>query len=355
MKMGRCRSYHKREPAARTTSPRGLCRDPGISARLKESRQAARGADSAPAAFVGKGRGVPDVTAREDLMIVRNPFLWGLDRFRLASLAVGSAGRALGGAEAGVAVPAPDVRRIAAADLLHALRRGVDDFMACRTDAIVLCVIYPLAGLVIAKLTFGSGLLPMLFPLAAGFAIIGPFAAIGLYELSRRRERQAEAVRWPDAFQLFASPAFGRIVALGLLLVAIFLAWLGAAYGIYRATLGPEPPVSTEAFLSDVFTTGPGWIMIGAGVGVGFLFALVAFTVGVVSFPLLIARPVSVGTAIATSVRAVAANPGPMALWAVIVAGGLVLGSLPLVLGLIVVLPVLGHATWHLYRRVVAD
>jgi uncharacterized membrane protein len=126
------------------------------------------------------------------------------------------------------------------------------------------------------------------------------------------------------------------------------------AAAVYAVTLGPEAPTSVSDFVHDVFATTPGWTMIGAGVGIGFLFAVVVFAVSVVSFPLLLDREVGLSTAVATSVRAVIANPGPMAVWGLVVAAGLVIGSIPFFLGLVVVLPVLGHSTWHLYRRVVA-
>jgi uncharacterized membrane protein len=134
------------------------------------------------------------------------------------------------------------------------------------------------------------------------------------------------------------------------LLVAIFLTWLVAAETIYEMTLGPEPPTSITAFIRDVFTTGSGWALIVVGVGLGFFFALLVLAISVVSFPLLLDRDVGLDTAVWTSVRAVMANPGPMAIWGLIVAAGLAIASIPLFLGLIVVL---GHATWHLYRKVV--
>jgi uncharacterized membrane protein len=152
---------------------------------------------------------------------------------------------------------------------------------------------------------------------------------------------------------VISSPAFGAILVLGLLLLAVFLFWLLVANLIYEVTLGPKPPASIAAFARDVFTTSQGWTMIVVGMGVGFLFALLVFAISVVSFPLLLDRDVGLGTAISTSIGAVAANPGPMAVWGLIVAGGLVIGSIPAFLGLIFVLPVLGHATWHLYRKVV--
>ena len=156
-----------------------------------------------------------------------------------------------------------------------------------------------------------------------------------------------------DAFGVIRSPGFGAILVLGLVLLAIFLLWLLTANLIYQLTLGPEPPVSLAAFVRDVFTTRTGLEMIVAGVSVGFLFAALVLAISVVSFPLLLDRDVGLSTAVWTSIRAVAANPRPMAVWGLIVAGSLVIGSIPAFLGLIVVMPVLGHATWHLYRKVV--
>lgn len=284
-------------------------------------------------------------------MAIRNPVEWSVDQFRLVAVAVGSVGRAAEGEERAAAPP--QVRRIAAADLVEALRRGFDDFSAYRSDVIFLCLVYPVAGLVLARLAFGYAMLPLVFPLASGFALLGPLAGLGLYEMSRRRESGAH-VGWPDAFGVVGSRSFGAIVALGLWLLAIFALWILAAAIIYSLTLGPAPPAGIGPFLRDVFTTGRGWAMIVVGVGVGFLFACLVLATSVVSFPLLLDRDVGAGTAVATSLRAAATNPGPIALWGLIVAAGLVLGSIPLLLGLIFVMPVLGHATWHLYRRVVA-
>jgi uncharacterized membrane protein len=285
-------------------------------------------------------------------MTIRNPIEWATDQIKLAGLVVGSASRAGVGIEENLAPTLPEVRRLTIADLGDVLAKGLDDFAAYRTDVVFLCVIYPVIGLVMARFAFGYGMLPLLFPLASGFALIGPFAAVGLYEMSRRRERGGN-VAWPDAFGVIGSRSFGAIIVLGLLLVAIFLLWLIAAESIYEVTLGPQPPVSAGSFARDVFTTGAGWTMIVVGIGVGFLFALLVLVISVVSFPLLLDRDVGLGTAISTSMRAVILNPGPMAIWGLIVASGLVVGSIPLFLGLIIVMPVLGHATWHLYRKVV--
>jgi uncharacterized membrane protein len=283
-------------------------------------------------------------------MTIRNPVEWGVDQVRLAGAAVGSAAHAIGEEEAKTA---PAIRRITVADLKDALARGFADFAACRTDIIFLCLIYPVAGMVLWRVAVDFEMLPLVFPLAAGFALVGPLAGISLYEISRRRE-EGRHVALPDAFAVVRSHSFGSILALGLILLLIYAVWLIAALWIYDLTLGPKPPESTAAFAHSIFATPAGWAMIAVGMGVGFLFALLVLVISVVSFPMLLDRDVPLRTAVMTSVRAVMENPVPMAAWGLIVAGGLVLGSIPALLGLIVVMPVLGHATWHLYRKVVA-
>ncbi len=253
---------------------------------------------------------------------------------------------------AGTSVARPLVRRITPSDLLQALARGLDDFAAMPSHAIFLCVIYPLVGLWLISLASGYSMLPLAFPLAAGFALIGPFAAIGLYELSRRREAGLDTTT-SHAFDVRYSPSLGAIIVLGLLLMVIFLIWLAVAESIYVANFGYAAPASISQFVRDVFTTRAGWTLIVAGTGVGFLFAVLVLTISAVSFPLLLDRDVGAAVALYTSIRVVAENPLTMALWGFIVAVLLVMGSVPFFLGLTVVMPVLGHATWHLYRKAV--
>ena len=283
---------------------------------------------------------------------IRNPVEWGLDQLRHVGAGMSNAGHAVHHVEERLHSPAPAVARITVSDLRDALEKGLGDFAAYRSDVIFLCVVYPAIGLMLWRLAAGASALPLLFPLAAGFALVGPLAAVGLYEMSRRREQGGE-ISWATALAVFRAPAFGAIAMLGLILVAIFLLWLAAAEEVYTLTLGPAPPASLGAFLAAIFTTAAGWALIFVGIGLGFLFALAVLVISVVSFPLLLDRDVGLDTAIGTSMRVVKANPGPIAIWGVIVAAALALGSIPFFIGLIVVLPVLGHATWHLYRKVV--
>lgn len=245
----------------------------------------------------------------------------------------------------------PSVRKIGLADLRDALRKGIDDFAAMPTHSIFLIVIYPIVGIILLRLSFGYDVLPIVFPLVAGYALLGPLAAIGLYEMSRRRE-QGLPHSW-EALRVFNLLRVRSIATLGVILMVIFLAWLAAAVIVYQNTFGTWRPTSFAEFGRQVFSTPEGWTLILVGCGVGFLFALLSFAVGVVSFPMLVDRDVGVATAVQTSIRAVAANPVTMAVWGLIVAGALLIGSLPVLIGLTVVLPVLGHSTWHLYRKLV--
>ncbi len=244
------------------------------------------------------------------------------------------------------------VRRIGLADLKDALAKGFDDFYAMPTHAMFLGVIYPIIGLVLARLAFGYSILPLIYPLATGFALVGPFAALGLYELSRRREAGLDTSA-THAFDVLQSSSIGAIAALGLLLLLVFGVWLAIADAIYVADFGYAAPASIGQFVHDALFTAAGWNLIIVGNIVGFCFAVLVLTMSVVSFPLMLDRDVGAAVALLTSIRVVLKNPLTMAVWGLIVAGLLLIGSLPFFLGLTVVVPVLGHATWHLYRKVV--
>ncbi len=245
------------------------------------------------------------------------------------------------------------VRTIHLSDLRQALKLGWDDFKEMPSHAVVLCVIYPILGLVLARAVFGYSVVPLLFPLAAGFALVGPFAALGLYELSSRRERGEQVSAW-DAFDVLRSPSFSAMLGLGTLLLALFVTWVATAQAIYIALFGYGGATGFGAFMQRVFTTPEGWWLTAVGCGVGFLFALVALCISVVSFPLMLDRHVGAIEAMVASLRVAGANPLPIATWGLVVAALLIAGSLPCFLGLAIVIPLLGHATWHLYRRAIA-
>jgi uncharacterized membrane protein len=246
----------------------------------------------------------------------------------------------------------PVIRKVTPSDIKDALARGFDDFREMPSHLLFLGLIYPICGMVLAYVTSQQNVLQLLFPLASGFALVGPFAAIGLYEMSRRRELGLDT-SWRHAFEVIRSPSIPSIIALGLALVAIFALWLAAAQVLYALLFGPMPPASYMAFLTDIFSSGRGWALILIGCFIGFCFAVVAFSISVVAFPLLLDRDVGVGVAVGASVKTVLANPVTMALWGLTVTLLLLIGSLPLFLGLVVVMPVLGHATWHMYRKAI--
>ena len=247
-------------------------------------------------------------------------------------------------------VAVPQVRAIGIADLREALRRGWDDFTASPTQLIFVCALYPVIGFIAARAASGDTK-PLLFPLLAGLSLMGPVAALGMYEISRGREH-GERTSWTTAFQALRSPAIGGIVVLGIVLAVLFALWVGVARTIYAATMGGTVAPTFGAFLGEVFGTPGGWALIVLGNLVGAAFAVIVLSISVVSFPMLLDRVCSPGLAVQTSLRAVARNPVTMAIWGLIVAAILVLGAIPLLVGLAVAMPVLGHATWHLYRRV---
>lgn len=280
---------------------------------------------------------------------IGNPLTWTCSGMAVAGDAAGHALEALGSEE--LSAP-PRTRDIGLEDIATALRKGVEDFMRFRTDVMFMALIYPVVGVLLSTAALDHAFLPLLFPMAAGFLLLGPAAAVGLYELSRRGETEAD-VGWGAAFAALRARNLGPLTAMTAGLGAVFLVWLGTAMTLYNWTLGPGAPASLSGFVLEVLMTDAGWAMIVLGTGIGACFAALVLAGGLISMPMLVDRRVGVPVAVATSLQVARRNPGTVAAWGAVVAVVMGLAMIPAFLGLIVALPVLGHATWHLYRAAV--
>ncbi len=244
------------------------------------------------------------------------------------------------------------IRKIGVKDIQHALREGYDDFTATPSFGVFLILIYPLFAVLLTLLVLGDNLLYLLFPMIAGSTLLGPVVSTCLFEMSRRRE-QGLSASWRRAFDFVHSSAFAPIVALSIAMMILYGAWMYMAQLLYFGLFTIDPPASISEFMSQLFTTRRGAGLMLYGTVIGFLCASTALAMSVVAFPLILDRPVSSATAVVTSIKAVTANPLMMALWGAIVVVLLSAGAILFLVGLAAVLPILGHATWHLFRKLV--
>jgi uncharacterized membrane protein len=256
-----------------------------------------------------------------------------------------------GGAAPG---PEPTVRVISVTDINEAWAQGLRDFRAAPGYGLVFGGVYAAAGILIVLSAAALGLSYLAYPLAAGFALIGPFAAVGLYEVSRRREANME-LTWRAVLGAIFEQRHGQLAWMGFVTFFFFMVWIYQVQLFIALFLGTHTFADLHEFLIALTTTPAGLLFLLLGNGIGALLSIVLFSLTFVSFPLLLEHDVDLVTAMITSVRAVITNPLPALGWAITIVLLLLLASLPFFLGLVVVLPILGHATWHLYRKLVVS
>src|SRR4029453_3066932 len=245
------------------------------------------------------------------------------------------------------------IRTIGLNDLWQSLKKGYDDFSAMPNVGVFLTImLYLLFALFLTLFLLGDNLLHLAFPIVAGLTLIGPVVSVGFFQLSRRRERGLDA-GWRTAFDFVHTASFAPILALSVVMALLYVAWLFSAQFLYFGVFGHDPPVSASDFVTQLATTRRGAGLIFYGVLLWFIFAVTALAISVVAFPLLLDRPASAATAVAVSFGAVTSNLMVMAVWGAIVVVLLAAGAIVFFVGLAAVLQILGHATWHLYRKVV--
>ncbi len=241
-----------------------------------------------------------------------------------------------------------EVKHVALRELGAALREGWDDLHASRTDALTMAVIYPVSAVLVAAVFIVHGLLPFVFPICAGFALLGPLATLWFAAASRKLERGES-----EDEDAYAVPGLGALQNLSFFIVVLFVVWNVVAAVIYGLTLGSSSQDGGAGFFERVFTTTAGWELIVFGCGAGAVFAVASLGIFFISFPLALDRPVSAVQAISLSIQAALVNPVFVLVWGLIVVAGLLAGAVPALLGIAIVLPVLGHANWHIYRRMI--
>ena len=253
------------------------------------------------------------------------------------------------------AVPAPMrdpvVRTVRRADITESLVLGLRDFQAAPRIGLLIGGFYALGGMAMVLSVTALGVSYLAYPMAAGFALVGPFLAVALYEVSR----QLEAGQRPRLCAVIGVvKRRGQIGSMAFVTLFLFILWMYQIRLLMALFLGLNASFATlPQFLAHVLGTAEGLIFLAVGHAVGAALSLILFTLTVVSFPLLLDRDVDFVTAMITSVRAVSRSPAAMLGWAIVIVAVLAVSALPFFVGLVVTLPVLGHTTWHLYRRAV--
>lgn len=245
----------------------------------------------------------------------------------------------------------PPLGRVTFAMLGEALRRGWADLKRAPFFGIIFAMVYILVGLIFALITLSTGKSYWLVFAAVGFPLVGPFAAVGLYEVSRRIER-GEPLDIYQIFGVIAKQSKRQLPSICAIILFMFLFWFFIAHMIFALFMGLSTMTNVSSSF-DVYWTPEGMTMLAVGTVVGAGFALLLYMITVISLPLLLDREVDFVTAMITSFQTVVANPLPMLVWGAFIAVITFFAMVPWFLGLLVVLPVLGHATWHLYDQIV--
>jgi len=242
-------------------------------------------------------------------------------------------------------IPRPST--ITTADLTECLKLGFRDFTRAPLYGIAFSTVYVLGGLLMYAIFAASAAEYWFIPIAVGFPILAPFAATGLYEVSRRLE-QGSALGLGSVVGIVFAQKDRQVPSMAMFVMLVFMFWVFLAHTIFALFFGLQP--ITDSSISMLMTSN-GMIMLLVGTAIGGVMASMFYALTVVSLPLILDREVDFITAMITSFSCVTTNPFAMAIWAVIIAVGLFAGMVPLFLGLFIILPVFGHASWHLYRR----
>lgn len=252
--------------------------------------------------------------------------------------------------DAGQPSPLPEIQSVSGADIAPVLRAGLRDFLRAPAFGIFFSAFYVLGGVIFWQVFLAAGQEWWLIPVILGFPLLAPFAAIGLYEVSRRIEA-GEPLMWREVLGVVFAQKDRQLPSMAMVILLMFMFWVFVAHTIFALFMGLSALTNITTSPGVLFEgNGPWMLLVGTVIGGGFAVALFSFTVA--GLPLLLEKEVDFISAIILSVQVVLANPVAMLAWGLAIAACLFAGMVPMFLGLFVVLPVLGHASWHMYRRV---
>ncbi|SDT89122.1 DUF2189 domain-containing protein [Stappia sp. ES.058] len=238
--------------------------------------------------------------------------------------------------------------------IVDALGAGMRDFRKAPRFGLFFGGVYAAGGIIVLLTASAFQMSYLSYPLAIAFGLVGPFVAVGLYEVSRRLE-SGEPLTWRGVLGVIWAQRRRELAWMAFVVLFVQIMWMYQVRLLLALFLGFQSFSSFSAFVEVLVTTPEGLMFLLIGNIVGAALSVVLFSLTVVSFPMLLDREVDFITAMITSVRSVVTSPGPMIGWALIITVTMLLSMLPVFAGLLVTLPVLGHTTWHLYRRLVPD